>query len=68
MIMYKYYPEVMTTEEACEYLNISMSQLLYLLKTNTIKGFKINKSRAWRISKAAIKEYLSKARSNKYRY
>lgn len=63
-----YYNDIMTTDEACEYLNISMPHLLNLLRTQKIKGFKINKSRAWRITKPAIKEYLLSAHSNHYRF
>ncbi len=62
------YNDIMTTNEACSYLNISMPHLLNLLRSKKIKGFKINNSRAWRITKVALNEYLFSAKSNNYKY
>lgn len=58
MIYKTNYPDIMTTEDLSNVLNISKNHCLSLLNTGTIKGFKINKSRSWRITKVALNEYL----------
>ena len=62
------YPDIMTTEEACNFLNISKSTCLNLLKSGQLKGFKINNSRSWRICKPMLIQYVQSATTNKYKY
>lgn len=55
--MFRNIPDIMTAEDVCNILNISMNHCLHLLRTGQIKGFKINDSRAWRITKIALYDY-----------
>lgn len=57
------YPDIMTSDDICSILNISKNHCLYLLKSQQIKGFKINNSRAWRITKPALREFLKSAKA-----
>lgn len=50
--------EVLTTDEAMDYLLIGRNTMYELLRTKKIKGFKIGSS--WRIPMKAIKEYIDK--------
>lgn len=60
MIIFKpQYPDVMNTNDVCEILNISKNHCLMLLNSNKLKGFKINNSRAWRVTGPALEEFIS---------
>lgn len=61
-----FYPDIMNTDQVCDYLNISKPQCLFLLNSKKIKGFKINNSRVWKIPKPAIQEYISQSMKNSY--
>ena len=50
------YPDVLTTEEACEVLRIGSNAIYELLNAGKLKGFR--NGRVWRIPKAAIQEYI----------
>lgn len=65
MITFSYptYPDILTTDDVCEILNISKTQCLALLNSGKLKGFKINNSRVWRVCKPAISEYIANART-----
>lgn len=65
MITFNYpsYPDILSTDEVCEILNISKSHCLLLLKSGKLKGFKVNNSRVWKVCKPALNEYISKART-----
>lgn len=58
--MFRYIPDIMTAEDVSEILNISMNHCFSLLRSGQIKGFKINDSRAWRITKKALYDYCYK--------
>jgi len=58
--MFRTIPDIMTAEDVCSILNISMNHCFHLLRTGQIKGFKINASRAWRITKRALYDYCHK--------
>lgn len=60
----KYYPDIMTTQTASDILNISQNHCLYLLRSGKLKGFKINKSRNWRITSVALEEYINHSFQN----
>ena len=62
------YPDIMNVDEVCEYLSISRTTCLRLLKEKRIKGFKINQGRAWKICKPLLHQYVQSARANNYRY
>jgi excisionase family DNA binding protein len=53
------YDEVLTINEACEFLRISRPTLLRLLKNGSIRGFRIGK-RVWRIRRSELEEYIEK--------
>ena len=60
MNLYNMYPDIMTTDDVCEILNISKNHCLNLLRSNSLKGFKISgKSRIWKITKPAIIQFIS---------
>lgn len=68
MITYNTYPDIMNTNEVCEYLNISKPTCLTLLNAGTLPGFKINNSRSWRVCKPLLKRYVNASRANNYKY
>ena len=51
------YPDVLTTEEACEVLRIGSNAIYDLLREGKLKGFR--NGRVWRIPKAAIQAYIT---------
>ena len=66
MIIYNtFYPDIMSTDDVCEILNISKHHCLDLLKSGLLKGFKVNNSRIWKITKPALQEYIKNASQNK---
>lgn len=62
------YPDIMSTNEVCDYLGISKPTCLHLLKTGAIQGFKINNSRSWKVCKPLLKQYVISSRANNYKY
>lgn len=54
--MLKDYPEILTTEEACEVLRVGYNALYELLQSGKLKGYR--NGRVWRIPKQAIIEYI----------
>lgn len=54
--MLKDYPEILTTEEACEVLRVGYNALYELLQSGKLKAYR--NGRVWRIPKQAIIEYI----------
>ena len=54
--MFESYDDVLTVEEACEALKIGYNAMYELLNTGKIKGYR--NGCVWRISKAALVEYI----------
>lgn len=52
------FPDVLTTEEACEALRVGYNALYELLQSGKLKGYR--NGRRWLISKRAIIEYIIK--------
>lgn len=52
------YPDIMTTNDVCDYLHISKPTCLKLLNEGRIKGFKLNNSRSWRVCKPLLRQYV----------
>lgn len=50
------YPDVLTTEEACEALRCGYNMLYSLLMRNELKAYRIG--RVWRIPKKAVIDYI----------
>ena len=50
------YPDILTSEEACEVLRIRYNVLYNLLKSGQLKGYQ--NGRVWHIPKLAIKNYI----------
>lgn len=50
------YPDILTTEEACETLRMGYNALYELLQSGKLKGYR--NGRVWRIPKQAIIEYI----------
>ena len=50
------YPEILTTEEACEVLRVGYNTLYDLLQSGKLKAYR--NGRLWRISKKSIIEYV----------
>lgn len=51
------FPEILTTEQAAEYLNIGMTTLLTETRAGTIPATKIGNQ--WRYSRAALERYVA---------
>ena len=60
------YPDIMNADEACEYLNISRPTCLKLLREGSLKGFKIDKGREWKIPKLSLDLYIHDSVNKKY--
>ena len=50
------YPEILTSEEACEALRIGYNALYDLLQSGKLKAYR--NGRLWRIPKKSIIEYI----------
>ena len=50
------FPDVLTTEEACEALRVGYNALYALLQSGKLKGYR--NGRRWLISKRAVIEYI----------
>lgn len=50
------YPEILTTEEACEILRVGYNTLYDLLQSGKLKAYR--NGRLWRIPKKSIIEYV----------
>ena len=50
------YPEILTTEEACEVLRVGYNALYDLLQSGKLKAYR--NGRLWRIPKKSIIEYV----------
>lgn len=50
------YPEILTTEEACEVLRVGYNTLYDLLQSGKLKAYR--NGRLWRIPKKSIIEYV----------
>lgn len=50
------FPDVLTTEEACEALRVGYNALYELLQSGKLKGYR--NGRRWLISKRAVIEYI----------
>ena len=50
------YPEILTTEEACEVLRVGYNTLYDLLLSGKLKAYR--NGRLWRIPKKSIIEYV----------
>ena len=50
------YPDILTTDEACEALRIGYNALYDLLQSGKLKAYR--NGRVWRIPKQAIIEYI----------
>ena len=65
-MMLEEYPDILTTEEACEALRVGYNALYALLSTGKLKGYR--NGRTWRIPKLAVAEYiLENAKINRER-
>ena len=53
--MFNNYPDILTTEQACEIMNMSRNTLYELLRSKDIKAFQVN--RIWKIPREAVEEY-----------
>lgn len=51
------YPDIMSTEEMCEYLRISVTTGYKLLKNKEIDSIKIGKT--YKIPKSSLRKYLN---------
>jgi excisionase family DNA binding protein len=49
-------PQVLTTQEACQYLRISRPTFLRLVYTNQIRAKKVGKG--WRVLRSEIETYM----------
>ena len=54
--MLEEYPDMLTTEEACEALRVGYHALYDLLNSGKLKGFR--NGRVWRIPKVAVREFI----------
>lgn len=54
--MLKEYPEILTTEEACEVLRVGYNALYELLQSGKLKAYR--NGRLWRIPKQSVIEYI----------
>lgn len=54
--MLKDYPEILTTEEACEVLRMGYNALYELLQSGKLKAYR--NGRLWRIPKQSVIEYI----------
>ena len=50
------YPDILTTDEACEALRIGYNALYDLLQSGKLKAFR--NGRLWRIPKKSVIEYI----------
>ena len=50
------YPEILTTEEACEVLRVGYNALYDLLQSGKLKAYR--NGRLWRIPKKSVIEYI----------
>ena len=50
------YPDILTTDEACEALRIGYNALYDLLNSGKLKGYR--NGRVWRIPRLALQEYI----------
>ena len=50
------YPEILTTEEACEVLRVGYNALYGLLQSGKLKAYR--NGRLWRIPKKSVIEYI----------
>ena len=50
------YPEILTTEEACEVLRVGYNTLYDLLQSGKLKAYR--NGRLWRIPKKSVIEYI----------
>ena len=50
------YPDILTTDEACEALRIGYNALYDLLQTGKLKAYR--NGRLWRIPKKSVIEYI----------
>lgn len=53
----KEFPEVMTAEQAAEYMQISVAEVRRLARSGDLPARKL---KGWRITKEAVKEYLTR--------
>ncbi len=51
-------PDIIDTDQLCAILNVSKNYALSMLRRGEIKGFRINKSKIWKISNVALKQYI----------
>ena len=50
------YPEILTTEEACEALRVGYNALYNLLQSGKLKAYR--NGRLWRIPKKSVIQYI----------
>ncbi len=50
------YPDILTTEEACEVLRVGYNALYDLLQSGKLKAYR--NGRLWRIPKKSVIEYI----------
>ena len=55
-MLYKY-PEILTSNEVREILQISKNTLYYLIRTNQIPAFRLG-SRSWRFRRSDLEDFL----------
>ena len=54
--MFEEYSDILTVEEACEALRVGYNAMYDLLNSGKLKGYR--NGRAWRIPKAALKDFV----------
>lgn len=54
--MLRDYPDILTTEEACEALRVGYNTLYSMLVKNELKAYR--NGRVWRIPKQAVIDYI----------
>ena len=54
--MLRDYPDILTTEEACEALRVGYNALYSMLVKNELKAYR--NGRVWRIPKQAVIDYI----------
>lgn len=55
--MAREYPDVMTTEQVAEYLQVALRTVYVLLEKGDLRGVKVG--RVWRIRKAEVDRFLN---------
>ena len=54
--MLEEYPDILTSEEACEALRVGYNAMYDLLNSGKLKGYR--NGRTWRIPKLAVREFI----------